>query len=153
MPRSRRAGPAAVPASLSAAATPDVGPGAAQAVAPGADPLEELRRRWPDIVTHISRHPPTKPLITACRPIAVDGNIVTLGFPEDQAFLRDVAERRRGILEEGVGHYLGRVVNVRCVATNLDLVPPLPEDAEGARLLAEARRIFADDLVDVGEVG
>ena len=41
---------------------------------------------------------------------------------------------------------------VRCVATNLDLVPPLPDDAEAAHILAEAQRIFAEDLADVGEV-
>lgn len=115
--------------------------------------LEELRARWPEIVAHISQHPPTKPLIAACRPIAVEGNVVTLGFPEGQAFLRDVAERRRTILEEGVGRFLGRPVAVRCVATNLDLESPLPDDETGERLLAEARRIFADDLLDVGEVG
>lgn len=144
-PRPRRAGAPVTPETPRAASAPSA--------AAEPDPLGELRHHWPDIVAHISRHPPTKPLITACRPIAVDGNIVTLGFPEGQTFLRDVAERRRGILEEGVGHYLGRAVNVRCVATNLDLVPPLPENAEDSRLLAEARRIFADDLVDVGEVG
>jgi hypothetical protein len=56
------------------------------------------------------------------------------------------------VLEERIGELLGHPVNVRCVATNLDLVPPLPDDPEAARVVAEARRIFADDLVDVGEV-
>jgi hypothetical protein len=46
---------------------------------------------------------------------------------------------------------LGRSVNVRCVATNLDQVPEVAT-ADAADLIAEARRIFADDLVDVGEV-
>lgn len=96
--------------------------------------------------------PAVKPLIIACRPIAIDGNIVTLGFPENQAFLKDVAERRRATLEEGVGKYLGRPVAVRCVATNIEPAPPTSADDEAERLLAEARRIFADDLVDVGEV-
>lgn len=123
------------------------------AAEPGAGTdLDQLNRMWPEIVAHISQHPPTKPLIGACRPIAVDGSVVTLGFPEGQAFLADVAERRRGNLEEGIGRFLGRDVAVRCVATNLELLPPLPADEESARLLAEAKRIFADDLVDVGEV-
>jgi hypothetical protein len=39
------------------------------------------------------------------------------------------------------------------VATNLDLLPPLPMDEEAERVIAAARRIFADDLVDAGEVG
>ena len=113
--------------------------------APIGDDLALLRERWPEIVARISAHPPTKPLISVCRPIAVEDGIVTLGFPEDQGFLRDVAERRRGVLEDGIGAVLGRPVGVRCVATNLDLLPPMPADAEAAFVLAEARRIFGDD--------
>ena len=113
--------------------------------APVEGDLAVLRERWPEIVARISAHPPTKPLISVCRPIAVEDGIVTLGFPEDQGFLRDVAERRRGVLEDGIGAVLGRPVGVRCVATNLDLLPPMPADAEAAFVLAEARRIFGDD--------
>ena len=90
-------------------------------------------------------------MILACRPISIDGNVVTLGFPESQAFYKDIFERRRTTLEEAVGAVLGRAVAVRCVATNLELAPPLPTD-EADRVLAEARRIFAEDLVDIGEV-
>jgi DNA polymerase-3 subunit gamma/tau len=115
-------------------------------------PLDALYRVWPDVVAWISQMPAVKPLIVVCRPIAMDGNVVTLGFPESQGFLKDVAERRRTTLEEGVAKFLGRAVAVRCVATNLELAPPAPPDQEAERLLAEARRIFADDLVDIGEV-
>jgi hypothetical protein len=114
--------------------------------------LDRLRRGWPDVVARVSQHPPTRPLIVECRPIAVDGNVVTLGFPESKAFLREIAERRRTILEDSIGGFLGRAVAVRCVATNLDAYAPLPPDTESERLLVEARRIFADDLADVGEV-
>jgi hypothetical protein len=92
-----------------------------------------------------------KPLILACRPVSVDGAVVTLGFPEDKAFLKDVLERRRSVLEDGIGRVLGRAVSVRCVATNLEDVPEVAT-GEAADLISEARRIFADDLVDVGEV-
>jgi DNA polymerase-3 subunit gamma/tau len=161
-PSTPPATPAVATPGPSTAATPASVPAASSADAPAApasvDPavpstgLDELRARWPEIVTHLSAHPPTKPLIAACRPISVEGNVVTLGFPEGQAFLKDVAERRRTNLEEGIGQFLGRAVAVRCVATNLDLVPALPGDEEAAFVLAEARRIFADDLADVGEV-
>jgi DNA polymerase-3 subunit gamma/tau len=116
------------------------------------DELAVLRDRWPEIVSRISAHPPTRPLIVACRPVSVEGGVVTLGFPEDQAFLQAVAERRRGVLEEGIGAVLGRPVVVRCVATNLDLVPEIADD-EAAFVLAEARRIFGDDVSDAAEVG
>ena len=47
---------------------------------------------------------------------------------------------------------LGRPVVVRCVATNLDIVPEIADD-EAAFVLAEARRIFGDDVSDAAEVG
>jgi DNA polymerase III subunit gamma/tau len=138
-----------------AESAPDAGPTTSMPVtapAPGGD-LAILRDRWPEIVARISAHPPTKPLIVACRPISVEDGIVTLGFPEDKAFLRAVAERRRPVLEENVSAVLGRSVAVRCVATNLDLVPELPSDAEAAWVLAEARRIFEADEGNPAEVG
>jgi DNA polymerase-3 subunit gamma/tau len=116
----------------------------------GAD-IDRLRAAWPEIVAILSQNPPVKPLIAACRPVSLDGPVVTLGFPEDQAFLKDALERRRPLLEDGIGRVLGQAVNVRCVATNLEHVPPVPV-GDAADLISEARRIFADDLVDVGEV-
>ena len=116
--------------------------------------LAILRDRWADVVVRISAHPPTKPLIAKCRPISVEGNVVTLGFPEDQGFLRTVADRRRSVLEDGIGAVLGHPVSVRCVATNLDLVPELPADADAAFVLDQARRIFGDDdAAEPGPVG
>ena len=115
--------------------------------------LAVLRDRWPEIVARISAHPPTKPLIVVCRPISVEDGVVTLGFPEDKAFLRDVAERRRSVLEENISTVLGRSVAVRCVATNIDVVPDLPSDEEAAWILGEARRIFGEEGADPAEVG
>jgi hypothetical protein len=109
--------------------------------------LSELLAVWPTIVAQLSENPPTKPLITKCRPVAFEGSIVTLGFPEEQAFLKDAAERRKGIIEAGIGSALGREVGVRCIVANVEI----PE-ADAGFVLAEARRIFADDLIDVGEV-
>jgi DNA polymerase-3 subunit gamma/tau len=125
---------------------------AAPAVAASGGDIEELRARWPEVVAFLSQNPPVKPLIEACRPVSVDGHIVTLGFPEDKAFLKIALERRGPMLEEGIGRVLGRPVNVRCVATNLEHVPAVAIEAESADLISEARRIFAEDLVDVGEV-
>ena len=156
-PAPTRAGPTTVEsATLVPKATPPTDPTPRPAPSMAAPPIEGelavLRDRWPEVVARISLHPPTKPLIAKCRPISVDDNIVTLGFPEDQAFLRSVADRRRPVLEEGIGAVLGHAVAVRCVATNLDLVPELPADADAALVLAQARRIFGDDVADAEEV-
>jgi hypothetical protein len=114
----------------------------------GSPDLQRLVASWAEVVASV--RPATRAVISECRPLAVDGNVVTLGFPEAKAFLKDVAERKGKELDAALGEFLGRDVNVRCVATNIDLLPPLQADA--AFVLAEARRIFADDIVDVGEV-
>ncbi len=141
-------------------AAPAPAPGsAAQVPAPSAQPpktrngptLQTLLERWAEIVEVISKSPPTKPLIVACRPVGVDGSVVTLGFPEAQSFFKDVAERRKAILEDGVSRVLGVPVSVRCVAANVE-VSPLPADPDSARLLNEFRRIYGEDVVDVKDI-
>jgi DNA polymerase-3 subunit gamma/tau len=143
---------ASVPAPAAPSPPPAAAPETVAAPAATGD-LALLRDRWPEIVARISAHPPTKPLIVACRPISVEDGVVTLGFPEDKAFLRAVAERRRPVLEENVSAVLGRSVAVRCVATNIDVLPDLPSDAEAAWVLAEAKRIFGDEGGEPAEVG
>ena len=73
---------------------------------------------------------------------------MTIGFPEAKGFLKDHAERKRTDVEAAIAGFLERPVNLRTVATNIELTEPAAADD----LVAEARRIFADDLVDVGEV-
>jgi hypothetical protein len=119
--------------------------------APGDPDVARLRDGWAQVVASVS--PAVRAVISECRPLAVDGNVVTLGFPESKPFLKDHAERKRRDLESAVGRFLGREVAVTCVATNLELVPPVAADPDAAFLMAEARRIFADDLADVGEIG
>jgi DNA polymerase III subunit gamma/tau len=114
--------------------------------------LAALRDRWQEVVARISTNPATKYLIINARPVAIEDNVVTLGFPEGQAFLAEKADKRRSVLEEGIGAVLGHAVAVRCVTTNLDLVPELPADDDAAFVLAQARRIFGDEPADAGEV-
>jgi DNA polymerase-3 subunit gamma/tau len=149
--------PAPRPATPPPAATPpaaEPAPAPRPAAAPrssGSPTLQELLQRWQEIVDIISKNPPTRPLILACRPVAVEGNAVVLGFPEAQSFFKNVAERRRTILEEGVSRVLGVPVVVKCVATNVE-VSPLPAGDDSGRLLTEFNRIFNDDAGDVKEV-
>ena len=134
--------------------TATVGPPPEQPASPSSEPVptgagpevDALVAGWPDIVKAVS--PATRAVLTECRPIAVDGNVVTLGFPEAKAFLKDHAERRKTDVEAAIGGHLGRPVSVRAVATNIEVAPLAAADD----LVAEARRIFAEDLVDVGEV-
>jgi hypothetical protein len=74
--------------------------------------------------------------------------VVVLGFPEEQAFLRDVADRKRADIEDGVRRVVGQDAGIRCVVANIEVAQMASSDD----LVAEARRIFGDDLVDVAEV-
>ena len=118
------------------------------------DALAALIAAWPQIVERVSRNPADRPLINACRPVEVSGATIVLGFPESQAFMRDIATRKQRKLEEGIGEVLGRAVAVRCVATNVELIPQmgLGTATDGDDLVTQARKIFADDLADVAEV-
>jgi hypothetical protein len=120
--------------------------------AEGTDDLAGLLARWLDVIREISRNPAIRPIIIEARPISFEGSTVTLGFPESKPFMRDHAERKRSAIEEGIAQVVGRSVAIRFTVTNLDSYPPLGEGADAERLLSEARRIFADDLADVGEV-
>jgi DNA polymerase-3 subunit gamma/tau len=137
-----------VPAAEHAAAP---APERVSASADGADPLSRLRRAWPEVVADVARNPANRPLITVCRPLAVEGHTVILGFPEDQAFLRDIAERKRGALEDGVRGVLGPEFAVRCVAANVEALAEAMDD-EARQIMEQARRVFEGDLADVAEI-
>ena len=113
--------------------------------------LDRIVAAWPDIVTVLSRQPVIKPLILTCRPVALEGVIVTLGFPEEQAFLREIAERKKAGIEAGIREVIGLDIGVRCIVANIE-VPAPATDGDDGFLMAEARRIFGDDLADVVEI-
>jgi DNA polymerase III subunit gamma/tau len=116
----------------------------------GDEALQRLRGGWRVLVAHVSRNPANRPLIEAARPVEVSDGVVVLGFPEDQAFLRDIAERKKGMLEEAVREVMGADYAVRCVATNL----AAPDEDEHAAVDAFeiARRIFEGEILDAKDV-
>lgn len=120
--------------------------------APSVASLDAIVAAWPDVVARLSGKPAIKPLIVTCRPVGVEGSVVLLGFPEEQAFLRDVAERKRTDIEAGLSEVIGASLGIRCVVANIE-VAPLPAATDDDFLMSEARRIFGEDLVDVGDVG
>jgi DNA polymerase-3 subunit gamma/tau len=130
-------------------AGPEPSPAARAAVGPGGSLIDVVRRDWPAIVAAIGANPANRPLIAGCRPVEVQEGVLVLGFPEDQAFLRDIAERKRLVIEDGIASVLGRAVGVRCVVTNLELVAPSDPSED---LVAQARRIFAGELVGVEDI-
>jgi len=142
--------PAARP--VAAAEPQPVGPGALTSASNGTElSLDRIVGAWPDIVAVLSRQPAIKQLILTCRPVALDGVVVTLGYPEEQAFLREIAERKKAGIEAGIREVIGHDVGVRCVVANFEVAAASTAGDDGF-LMAEARRIFGDDLADVVEI-
>ena len=112
--------------------------------------IGSIRDAWPRIVAAIASNPANRPIVTMCRPVEFRDGFLMLGFPEDQAFMRDIAERKRKVLEDGIAAVVGRPVAVRCVVTNLELVEPV--DSGEGDLLAQARRIFDEELAGVEDI-
>jgi DNA polymerase III subunit gamma/tau len=112
--------------------------------------IAELRALWPQIVAAIGNNPANRPLVTTCRPVEIRDGLLILGFPEDQAFMRDIAERKRGVLEEGISSVVGRSVAVRCVVTNLEFVEPV--DSGEGDLVSQAKRIFEGEVGGVADI-
>jgi DNA polymerase-3 subunit gamma/tau len=133
---------------------PDTAPVSAPAAESDTGELSAILAVWPDIVARIARNPANKPLIEACRPVEVEGATIVLGFPEDKKWLRETAERKRSAFEAEIGSVLGRPVAIRCVSSNVELVTAAPafRSAPEDDLVAHARRVFEEDLVDVAEV-
>lgn len=142
----------AQPSDPSAAAEPASGPAAEPTAAPppAADEITAIRAAWPQIVAAIGNNPANRPLVTSCRPVELRDGYLILGFPEDQGFMRDIAERKRRVLEDGITSVVGRSVAVRCVVTNLELVEPV--DSGEGDLVSQAKRIFDGELGGVEDV-
>jgi DNA polymerase-3 subunit gamma/tau len=141
--------PPADPAPDGQPASPADEPVAASSLArpSGDEALRQLKSGWQVMVAHVSRNPANRPLIEAARPVEVSDGVVVLGFPEDQAFLRDIADRKKRMLEDAVREVMGTDYAVRCVATNL-AAPGADEEIGAVDALEIARRIFEGEVID-----
>ncbi len=112
--------------------------------------IATIRKAWPLVVEAIGSNPANRPLVATCRPVEIVDGVLVLGFPEDQAFMRDIAERKRRVLEDGIASVVGRSMAVRCVVTNLEFVEPV--DTGEGDLVSQAKRIFDGELAGVEEI-
>jgi hypothetical protein len=144
------------PASAATESAP-VGPPAL----PSAEPpngVAGIRARWAEVVGSAS--PAIKPLLSECRPVALDGARLTLAFPEERGFMREKARNRAASIEQLLASVLGGSWAVECVASNVELEPLTvrqavasdPGDPDGQALLEGVLRITGGELVDAPEV-
>ncbi len=125
--------PAAEPAAAEpavAVAEPAASPAAAS-TAPPPDGVAGIRARWADVVASAS--PALRPLLTECRPVALDGARLTLAFPEERGFMREKVTNRAGSIEQLLTTVLGGSWAVDCIASNVELEPLTVQQAVASR--------------------
>ncbi len=153
--------PAAATAAAPRIAAPKPAPSSVVAVGPasGERPtLAQMQARWPEVLERAS--PAIKPLVKECRPVSQDGARLTLGFPEERAFMREKATTRASSIEQLLGTIFGGSWAIECVASNVELelltveqaVASDGDDADGRALLEGVLKITGGELVDVQEV-
>jgi DNA polymerase III subunit gamma/tau len=144
-------------ATAASATAPESAPALTPAGAPP-DGVAGIRARWAEVVGSAS--PAIKPLLSECRPVALDGARLTLAFPEERGFMREKARTRAGSIEQLLAAVLGGSWAVECVASNVELEPLTvqqavasdPADPDGQALLEGVLRITGGELVDAPEV-
>jgi DNA polymerase III subunit gamma/tau len=143
------------------AAVPEPVSVAQPATTPAASPpdgVAGIRARWAEVVASAS--PALRPLLSECRPVALDGARLTLAFPEERSFMREKVTNRAGSIEQLLATVLGGSWAVDCIASNVELEPlsvqqavaANPGDPDGQALLEGVLRITGGELVDAPEV-
>jgi hypothetical protein len=122
------------------------------------DGVAGIRARWAEVVAAAS--PALRPLLSECRPVALDGARLTLAFPEERGFMREKVTNRAGSIEQLLVTVLGGSWAVDCIASNVELEPLTvqqavasdPGDPDAQALLEGVLRITGGELVDAPEV-
>lgn len=89
--------------------------------------LDAVKKQWATMVSHLGeQNKNLPPLLAMCKPLAVEGNAVVLGFdyPVLRDKFRDKAQAVEMVAEE-MSSLLGHKCIVRCVVTS-DYTPPAP---------------------------
>jgi DNA polymerase-3 subunit gamma/tau len=109
---------------------------------------ETLRGRWPEFLNALRpRNLPLEALMRSCEPVAVEGDIVVLGFAHDFHRSRVEDEQNKHDIEEVLSELIGQRYRVRCVLAQQG-GSPSPSQATPSRKAASAtERVMTDDPV------
>jgi DNA polymerase III subunit gamma/tau len=152
----------AAPASVASGASRGPSAAAAQAVAPEEDEheeptaapapdLERLQSLWPAVADTVrEQNAMVGAVLADARPIELDGDRVTVAFPESAVFMKKKAEGNRELVQSAVRGLTGRTLSI--VYELSDVGPPaeavvLSEEELIDRLRAElgAEEVFEDE--------
>ncbi len=78
--------------------------------------IDALRDRWAELLDALrERALPLEALMRSCEPVAVEGDVVTLGFDHSFHRSRVEEEQNRRVVEDVLAEITGRGYQVRCV--------------------------------------
>ncbi|HEX3278667.1 MAG TPA: DNA polymerase III subunit gamma/tau [Thermoleophilaceae bacterium] len=132
------------PAAAAVAAEPEQ---EAEPVVVGAVELEQLQAIWPAVAEAVTEeNAMLGAALGAARPMAVEGERMTVAFPPDAAFVKKKAEANRDVVQRVLrgltGHSLGIVYELR-----EDAAPAGPQLLGEAELIERLRAEFAAEEV------
>jgi DNA polymerase-3 subunit gamma/tau len=97
------------------------------AASDGALTPETLRGRWSEFLNALRpRNLPLEALMRSCEPVAIEGDVVVLGFAHDFHRSRVENEQNRQDVEEALAELIGQRYRVRCVLTQGESGPEVP---------------------------
>jgi DNA polymerase-3 subunit gamma/tau len=124
------------------------------ALAPGDGSLtpETLRSRWSELLNALRpRNLSLEALMRACEPVAVEGDVVVLGFVHDFHRSKVEEEHNKQDVEDVLSELTGRRCRVRCVLAQQDHTAKASQrpasGSAGRKAIPSAEQIIAEDPV------
>jgi len=123
-------------------------------LAPGDGALapETLRSRWPEFLNALRpRNLALEALMRSCEPVAVEGDVVLLGFAHNFHRTKVEEEHNKRLVEDVLSSLVGQRCRVRCVLAHQEqasLVPQRPAVTPTAeKAISTAEQMIAEDAV------
>jgi hypothetical protein len=108
---------------------------------------EILRDKWPEFLNALRpRNLPLEALMRACEPMAVEGDVVVLGFSHDFHRSRVEEDQSKRDVEQVLSELIGQRYRVRCELSKQRTVNPPPASAK-AEVAPPADSAMIDDPV------
>jgi DNA polymerase-3 subunit gamma/tau len=98
---------------------------------------EALRNRWAELLNALRpRNLSLEALVRSCEPVAVEGDVVVLGFTHSFHRSKVEEDHNKQIVEEALSDLIGQRYRVRCVLAQRD-----------SKAASSAEQMIADDPV------
>lgn len=114
---------------------------------------ETLRSRWAEILNALRpRNLALEALIRSCEPIAVEGDVVVLGFVHNFHRGKVEEEHNKQVVEDILSSLIGQRYRVRCVLAHQERAVAMPPDRSkpggtGGKAASSTEQIIEDPVV------